>query len=106
LGNAFKFTDKGSVSLLLRQRADQLVIEVSDTGVGIPSHMHQIIFERFRQVDGSSKRAHGGSGLGLSIVQKLCAALNGTVQVESLVGQGSTFTVVVPLEAVRETFAL
>ncbi len=105
LGNAFKFTDQGSVTLKLTQIGTNLVIAVKDTGIGIPMHMHQMIFERFRQVDGSSKRVHGGSGLGLAIVQKLCMAMNGTVQVQSVVGEGSTFTVTLPMEAVTEKVA-
>ncbi len=105
LGNAFKFTDQGSVALSLTQIGSNLVIAVKDTGIGIPMHMHQTIFERFRQVDGSSKRVHGGSGLGLAIVQKLCTAMNGTVQVKSVVGEGSTFTVTLPLEAITEKVA-
>jgi signal transduction histidine kinase len=102
LGNAFKFTEKGGVTLNISQKEDKLVIMVSDTGIGIPTHMHDVIFERFRQVDGSSKRTHGGSGLGLAIVQKLALALNGTITVQSVVGEGSTFTVVLPLETTHE----
>lgn len=102
LGNAFKFTEKGSVSLDLTKKDDTVVISVRDTGIGIPTHMHDVIFERFRQVDGSSKRTHGGSGLGLAIVQKLVLALNGTINVQSVVGEGSTFTVVLPLETEGE----
>ncbi len=102
LGNAFKFTEKGSVTLDLSQKDQSIVIAVRDTGIGIPTHMHDVIFERFRQVDGSSKRTHGGSGLGLAIVQKLTLALNGTVSVQSVVGEGSTFTVVLPLETADE----
>ncbi|MBI1258149.1 MAG: HAMP domain-containing protein [Chloroflexi bacterium] len=106
LGNAFKFTDEGRITLDLKHAEDNLIIEVTDTGIGIPLHMQQVIFERFRQVDGTSKRAHGGSGLGLAIVQKLCLALGGTIQVESTVGQGSVFTVSLPIEAVAERVAL
>ncbi|MBI1276581.1 MAG: HAMP domain-containing protein [Anaerolineaceae bacterium] len=102
LGNAFKFTEKGSVTLDLSQKDNNLVIAVTDTGIGIPPHMHDAIFERFRQVDGSSKRTHGGSGLGLAIVQKLAVALNGTINVQSVVGEGSTFTAELPLETVNE----
>jgi len=102
LGNAFKFTEKGSVTLDLSRKDTNIVIAVRDTGIGIPTHMHDVIFERFRQVDGSSKRTHGGSGLGLAIVQKLTLALNGTINVQSVVGEGSTFTVVLPLETTDE----
>ncbi len=102
LGNAFKFTEKGGVTLDLSQKDNSIVIAVTDTGIGIPTHMHDVIFERFRQVDGSSKRSHGGSGLGLAIVQKLTLALNGTINVQSVVGEGSTFTVVLPLETAVE----
>ncbi len=97
LGNAFKFTDQGSVTLKVSSAADTFKIAVSDTGVGIPVHLHQVIFESFRQVDGSSTRAHGGSGLGLSIVHQLCKAMNGAVTLTSQPGQGSTFTVSLPL---------
>ncbi len=106
LGNAFKFTEKGGVNLNLSQRNNNLVIAVRDTGIGIPTHMHNAIFERFRQVDGSSNRTHGGSGLGLAIVQKLAMALNGTINVQSAVGEGSTFTVMLPLEVVSEKVAV
>jgi signal transduction histidine kinase len=74
-----------------------LVIEVTDSGVGIPPHMHEVIFERFRQVDGTSTRARGGTGLGLAIVQHLCHAMRGSVRVDSTVGKGSTFTVTLPV---------
>ena len=75
------------------------MIQVSDTGIGIPAQMHEIIFETFRQVDSSSTRKYGGSGLGLAIVRQLCNTMNGTVQVRSEVGQGSTFTVTLPMHA-------
>ena len=95
LGNAFKFTEKGGVTLDITQKFQNVVIA-----------MHNAIFERFRQVDGSSKRTHGGSGLGLAIVQKLCVALNGRVNVQSIVGEGSTFTVILPLESAAEKVAM
>lgn len=106
LGNAFKFTEKGGVTLDLAQKENSIVIAVRDTGIGIPTHMYDVIFERFRQVDGSSKRTHGGSGLGLAIVQKLTLALNGTINVQSVVGEGSTFTVALPLETADEKVAV
>src|SRR5258708_38405757 len=68
LGNAFKFTEKGEVALNLKRTNGNWIMQVSDTGIGIPAHMQEIIFERFRQVDSSSTRKYGGSGLGLAIV--------------------------------------
>ncbi|PJF33670.1 MAG: hypothetical protein CUN57_01535, partial [Phototrophicales bacterium] len=97
LGNAIKFTEKGSVSLKLEKRGDKMVLEVQDTGVGIPPHAREFIFDEFRQVDMSSKRQYGGTGLGLSIVQKLATAMGGTVKLQSEVGVGSTFTVAIPI---------
>lgn len=98
LGNAIKFTDEGSVKLNMRKQEDNLIIEVTDTGIGIPPHAREFIFDEFRQVDMTSKRKHGGTGLGLSIVQKLAVAMGGTVSVQSEVGVGSTFTVSIPLQ--------
>jgi signal transduction histidine kinase len=98
LSNAFKFTPKGTVTLALRRAAAGWTIAVSDTGIGIPSHAREYIFEEFRQVDGSSKRLYGGTGLGLSLVQKLARAMGGSVSLQSELGQGSTFTVTLPLE--------
>lgn len=98
LSNAFKFTPKGQVELNVKNTQSQLVIEVKDTGIGIPPHAFDYIFEEFRQVDGSSKRLYGGSGLGLAIVRKLTQAMNGVIHVDSSVGRGSTFTVVLPLK--------
>ncbi len=99
LSNAFKFIEKGEVGLTVLWQEDILVIEVRDTGIGIPAHMSDIVFETFRQVDGSSTRKYGGSGLGLSIVRHLCNSMNGTVKVKSVVDQGSTFTVTLPVVA-------
>jgi signal transduction histidine kinase len=99
LSNAFKFTHDGGVSLQISSQGDgQFTIEVRDSGIGIPPHAREYIFEEFRQVDGSSKRKYGGTGLGLAIVQKLARALGGTVSLQSELGVGSTFTVTLPLE--------
>jgi signal transduction histidine kinase len=106
LGNAFKFTGQGEVRLQLSRKETEWMIVVSDTGEGIPFHMQEVIFDRFRQVDGSSKRLHGGTGLGLSIVSKLCQEMGGKVQLKSAPGQGSTFTVRLPLQETPETVAL
>ncbi|MBC6956882.1 MAG: HAMP domain-containing protein [Chloroflexi bacterium] len=98
LSNAFKFTEKGAVDLTITGRTNSWVISVADTGIGIPPHALNYIFDEFRQVDGSSKRMYGGSGLGLAIVRNLCRLLNGKVSVTSEVGLGSVFTVTLPLE--------
>jgi signal transduction histidine kinase len=96
--NAVKFTEKGSVSVILRRlSAEEWAIMVSDTGIGIPPHSLETIFEKFRQVDGSSRRAYGGSGLGLAIVRELALLMNGNIKVKSPPGVGSTFTVTLPL---------
>lgn len=99
LSNAFKFTEAGSVTFEARVLpADkQWVMTVADTGIGIPPHALDLIFEPFRQVDGSSKRAYKGSGLGLAIAQQLVQSMGGQITVESTLGQGSTFTVNLPL---------
>jgi signal transduction histidine kinase len=97
LGNAIKFTENGSVSLELENGEQSWRIVVKDTGIGIPHHAREIIFEEFRQVDQSSKRKYGGTGLGLAIVQKYTRTMGGTVTVESEPGQGSTFTISLPL---------
>lgn len=96
--NALKFTDTGEVRLrMYRPQQDYWAIDVSDTGLGIPHDDLQTIFEAFQQVDGSTTRRHAGFGLGLSIVRQLTIAMGGDVTVESIVGQGSIFTVMIPL---------
>ena len=98
LGNAIKFTDSGSVSLTLGHHDGHWTFSVHDTGIGIPPHAREYIFDEFRQVDQTSKRRFGGSGLGLAIVQKMLRAMHGTVTVQSELGQGSTFTVTLPAQ--------
>lgn len=102
LGNAIKFTQAGSVSLSLEKRDNQMVLEVTDTGMGIPPHAREFVFEEFRQVDQSSKREHGGTGLGLTIVQKLAREMGGTITLQSEVGVGSTFTVLLPIQTEKQ----
>ncbi|MFW5690907.1 MAG: ATP-binding protein [Chloroflexota bacterium] len=97
ISNGIKFTETGTVDMRLERKDDKLVIAVRDTGIGIPSHMHETIFESFRQVDGSSTRRYGGTGLGLAIVHHLCQGMSGKIQLESTVGEGSTFTILLPL---------
>lgn len=102
LSNAFKFTEKGGVKLSMRPEGETFVLEVNDTGIGIPPHALNYIFDEFRQLDGSSRRAYGGSGLGLAIVRNLCRMMDGSIRVVSTLGQGSTFTVTLPLKPVLE----
>ncbi|NWF70296.1 MAG: HAMP domain-containing protein [Chloroflexi bacterium] len=105
LSNGIKFTERGSVTLTIDATPAKLIIAVQDTGIGIPPHMRDLIFESFRQVDESSTRAYGGTGLGLTIVQSLCTALGGSIRVESEVGVGSTFIVTLPLQILRQEVA-
>lgn len=97
LSNAFKFTPKaGTIELAWTLQADGLHISVSDTGTGIPADKQQLIFEAFRQADGSTSRKYGGTGLGLSISKELMKRLGGEIRLVSAEGQGSTFTIVMP----------
>jgi len=99
IANALKFTAHGEVTIRARHAADQdhVIFEVRDTGIGIPEHEIGHIFDEFRQVDGSLRRPYGGVGLGLALVKKLTVLLHGAVTVHSSVGEGSIFTVVLPL---------
>ncbi len=98
VSNAIKYTEQGWIELRLdRLNDDQWAIVVIDTGIGIPPHAIEYIFDEFRQVDGTTHRQFQGTGLGLSIVRKLTQVMGGTVQIQSEVNRGSTFTVTLPL---------
>ena len=98
LSNAAKFTDKGHIKVIAKIIENNLVaLAVEDTGTGIPLEYLDVVFEEFRQVDGSNTRKHGGTGLGLAISRKLAQMLGGDLTVRSEVGKGSTFTLTVPL---------
>lgn len=105
LSNAFKFTEQGGVTLSARrlvlpdQETEGIAFAVQDSGIGISADVQAHIFEAFYQADMSYTRKVGGTGLGLSIVSQLTALMGGTVTVESTPGQGSTFTVTLPLKA-------
>jgi signal transduction histidine kinase len=99
LGNAVKFTERGEIGLTGRTEGDLLLLEVSDTGIGIPAAYLEKIFEPFWQVDGTKTRRAGGTGLGLGVVRQLALRLGGEVGVRSVEGQGSVFTVRVPLRS-------
>jgi CheY-like chemotaxis protein/CHASE3 domain sensor protein len=98
LSNAFKFTEKGEVALrVFSQNLGSVSFAVRDTGVGIAPHQQEVIFEAFRQADGSIHRKFGGTGLGLSISRDLAALLGGAVTVQSTPGAGSVFTLTLPV---------
>jgi PAS domain S-box-containing protein len=104
--NALKFTEQGAVDVYLyRHNATHWAMQVSDTGSGIPAEAQAYIFEAFRQVDGTATREHGGSGLGLSIVKQLTTMMGGEVTLASEPGQGTTFTVLLPLAPIQETIS-
>lgn len=111
LSNAFKFTDEGSVTLRACQPAPEInlsrsglkhnetiAFSVIDTGIGIPEDKREVIFEAFRQEDGTTSRKYGGTGLGLSISRELAELLGGEIQMDSVRGKGSTFTLYLPLK--------
>jgi signal transduction histidine kinase len=98
VGNAIKFTNEGAVTVTFYcSDPTHWALQVTDTGPGIPADAQAYIFEPFRQVDGSMTRQHQGAGLGLSIVKQLVDLMGGQITVASKVGQGSTFTVILPL---------
>ncbi len=96
LGNAIKFTQKGSVTLSIAVREGTVLIEVCDTGIGIRKEEQDLIFERFRQGSSSGQSSHTGTGLGLAITSRLVGLLDGRVELLSELGEGSTFSVRIP----------
>jgi len=101
LTNALKFTERGEITMEIRPhpgaRDDFVEFCVSDTGIGIGKKDQEIIFDEFRQLDGSSTRQYGGTGLGLSLCKKMAKALGGRIEVQSEPGQGSIFSVILPV---------
>jgi signal transduction histidine kinase len=104
INNAIKFTSKGSINFrTYRQDEKHWVLEVRDTGIGIPEEELPFIFDTFHQVDSTARREHGGFGLGLSIVKQLANLMSGEVNAFSKLGAGSTFTVTLPLIVPEES---
>ena len=99
ISNAIKFTPEGgSISTTLIRQKDTAIVTVTDTGIGIAAEHLPLIFERFYRVDKARSRSEGGSGLGLAIANQIARAHNGKIEVESEVGKGSTFRIIIPIE--------
>jgi signal transduction histidine kinase/ActR/RegA family two-component response regulator len=99
LSNAVKFTPQGQVTLRVAPQADQVALQVIDSGIGISAAQQAALFQPFEQADGSTTRRFGGTGLGLAISQDLAGLMGGQISVQSAPGQGSTFTLLLPLPA-------
>lgn len=99
LGNAVKFTEKGFIEFHIDiEESKNLRFDIVDSGIGISAENQKIIFEEFRQIDGTTTRKYGGTGLGLSICRKIADMLNGSLSVESQTNKGSVFSFIVPLQ--------
>jgi len=99
ISNALKFTENGSVTIRFGRNSETTVmISVTDTGIGIPENKQMAIFEAFQQADGGTSRKYGGTGLGLSISRELAKLLGGEITVSSRLNEGSTFSLIIPIE--------
>ena len=103
IDNAFKFTREGRVRVVLQIDGDRAIYTVDDTGVGIPTDAHLLVFDEFRQVDGTRTREFAGSGLGLSLARRLAGLVQGEITFTSAPGVGSTFTLDLPLRCDART---
>lgn len=102
VSNAIKFTQKGAVCVWCKYEDGKTVMQVKDTGIGIPKDKQQAVFEMFSQADESITRQYGGTGLGLAISAALARKMGGEIKVESAPGQGSSFTVILDLELAQQ----
>jgi len=105
VSNALKFTDRGEVVVRMSRCLPGLVIRVEDSGIGIPPDRVAHLFQKFEQADASTTRRFGGTGLGLSICRELASLMGGSINVESQIGRGSVFTVILPLRRIAEAAA-
>jgi len=103
LSNAIKFTEKGSVDISINRNTESTVIfSVTDTGIGIQENKQMAIFEAFQQAEGGTSRKYGGTGLGLSISRELAKLLGAEIKLSSKLNEGSTFSLIIPLEIYQE----
>ncbi|MGL4382483.1 MAG: sensor histidine kinase [Bacilli bacterium] len=98
IDNSFKYSERGNIDVSARIKNKKVIIIVKDCGIGIPKKDLPFIFDRFYRVDHSRTRSSGGSGLGLSIVKQLLRSINSEISVSSVVDEGSTFTISIPIE--------
>ena len=105
VSNAVKFTERGAVHLDIGQDGRHLILRVADTGPGIAPELHGQVFDSFVQADASTTRRYGGSGLGLAICHALVSLMSGEILLDSLPGEGTTFTVRLPLERAERPMA-
>jgi len=105
ISNALKFTEHGEVRVIAARRGEALALTVSDTGVGIAEERLAALFEKFTQADASTTRRYGGTGLGLAICRELVHLMGGEIGAESKAGEGSSFTVTLPIAKVGEAAA-
>ena len=106
LENAVKYTEEGVIEFGYRSLEDEFVeFFVADSGIGIPEEMHDLIFDRFRQLDNSTSRRHGGTGLGLAISKNLVELLGGKIWLDSVIGRGTTFFFRLPKKPEKEKHA-
>jgi len=96
IDNAIKYTEKGNVTVSLKQSYKKVIVKIKDTGIGIPKEHLDRIFERFYVVDKSRSKKLGGTGLGLSIVKHIVLLHNGKIDVKSSPGEGTEFTITFP----------
>lgn len=102
ISNAIKFTAEGGIEVSVGRRENRLLLEVTDTGIGIPPDRLPQLFEKFEQADSSTTRRFGGTGLGLAICRDLAGLMGGQISVTSRMGQGSTFRVEIPMIRIRK----
>jgi two-component system phosphate regulon sensor histidine kinase PhoR len=96
IDNSIKYTDQGTITIRCKEEFSNLIIEIEDTGIGIDNEHVNRVFERFYRVDKGRSRKMGGTGLGLSIVKHIVELYNGSINIESKVGEGTTIIIKMP----------